>query len=237
MNLLTIVSKSPYPWILRKIMNANQSIQKVLSNIISVGSLVALSACAQPVPVTQTPTTTVSPAAPTPITTNSPITETPASTTSNRNLAELAQSAASQGQFQTLTKAVQAAGLNEQLVTPGPYTVFAPTDAAFAALPAGTLDNLLKPENKQQLVKLLAYHVVPGQITSSQITSGQVKTVEGTPITIKVEDTGKTITVNGAKVTQADIPANNGIVHIVDQVILPPNFPASFNTTPTPTPR
>ncbi|MEA5505473.1 fasciclin domain-containing protein [Halotia wernerae UHCC 0503] len=216
-------------------MNASKSIQKALCNIIGVGSLVALSACAQP--VTQTPTTTVSPVAPTPITTTSPITETPTGTTANRNLAELAQSAASQGQFQTLTKAVQAAGLNEQLVTPGPYTVFAPTDAAFAALPAGTLDNLLKPENKQQLVRLLAYHVIPGQITSSQITPGQVKTVEGTPVTISVEDAGKTITVNGARVTQADIPASNGIVHIVDKVILPPNFPASFNTTPTPTPR
>ncbi|MBH8554329.1 fasciclin domain-containing protein [Nostocaceae cyanobacterium CENA357] len=213
-------------------MNTSKSKQKALCNLITVGSLVALSACAQP--VTQTPTATISPVAPTPVTTTSPVTETPNGTTANRNFAELAQSAASQGQFKTLTQAVQAAGLNEQLTTSGPYTVFAPTDAAFAALPAGTLDNLLKSENKQQLVRLLAYHVVPGQVTSSQITSGQVKTVEGTPVTIKVEDTGKTITVNGARVTQADIPASNGIVHIVDKVILPPNFPASFNTTPTP---
>ncbi|RCJ39133.1 beta-Ig-H3/fasciclin [Nostoc minutum NIES-26] len=213
-------------------------VKKTLFTIISVGSLVTLSSCAQPVtetpkatvpPIAETPAATVPPVAPTPVTTS------PVGTTANRNLAELAQAAASQGQFKTITRAVQAAGLNEQLTTAGPYTVFAPTDAAFAALPKGTLDNLLKPENKQQLVRLIAYHVVPGQVTSSQLTSGPVKTLEGTPATVKVDSASKAIAVNGAKVTQADIPASNGIVHIVDKVILPPNFPASFNTKPTPT--
>lgn len=196
-------------------------IKKVLFNIISLGSLVALSACAEPItqaPPSPPPVTETSPAAP-------PVADTRLETTADLNLAELTQAAAKEGQFQTLTRAVEAAGLQDQLATPGPYTVFAPTDAAFNALPAGTLDNLLKPENKDQLTKLLAYHVVPGQVTSSQLTSGEVKTVEGSPVTVNVDDATKGITVNDAKVTQADIPASNGIVHVIDQVILPPNFP------------
>lgn len=227
-------------------MTANSSLAgRILFNILGIGSLITLSACAQPntetptsnLPaVTSTPvnTATVPPVSPTPtVPTTSP---TPNSTTSNRNLAELATAAANQGQFQTLTTAVKAAGLSDQLTTAGPYTVFAPTDAAFAELPKTTLDNLLQPANKQQLVRLLAYHVVPGRFSSNQLKSGQVKTVEGQPVNIKVDPTNQTITVNDAKVTQADIPASNGIVHVVDKLILPPNFPASLNTTPTTTP-
>ncbi len=216
-------------------------VRKIFFHIVGITGLVALSACAEPVtqtptttplpPVTQTPAATIPPVTQTPITTPSPLTQTPAA---NQNLAELAKSAAAQGQFQTLIKAVGAAGINQQLTTPGPYTVFAPTDAAFSALPKGTLDRLLQPANKQQLVRLLAYHVIPGRITSQELTSGQVKTVEGTPVKITVDPSTKTITVNNAKVTQPDIPASNGIVHIVDRVILPPNFPASLNATPTP---
>lgn len=206
---------------------SNSILAKVLFSAISVSSLVALSACNnQPVaenptvpPATETQTTAETPA--TTVPSASPI---PAGTTANQNLGELAQTAASQGSFTTLTKAVQAAGLTEQLTSKGPYTVFAPTDAAFAALPKGTVDKLLKPENKSKLVKLLGYHVVPGQVTSSQLTSGQVKTVEGTPVTIKVDSASNSVTVNGAKVVQADIPASNGIVHVVDKVILPANF-------------
>lgn len=205
---------------------------KALFNIIGVGSLVVLSACAQP--VTETPTTTLPPITPTPITTIPPVTPTPTGATTTQNFAELAKSAANQGQFQTLTRAVQAAGLTEQLAAQGPNTVFAPTDAAFAALPKATLDNLLQPANKQQLIKLLTYHVVPGRITSKQLKSGQVKTVEGTPVKITVNPANNTITVNDARVTQPDISASNGIVHVVDKVILPPNFPASLNATPTP---
>ncbi|MEH1807286.1 fasciclin domain-containing protein [Nostoc sp.] len=199
---------------------------KALFNIIGIGSLVALSACAQP--VAETPTATV------PSTTVPPVTPTPTATIATQNLAELAKSAASQGQFKTLIQAVQAAGLSEQLAAPGPYTVFAPTDAAFSALPKATLDQLLQPANKQQLVKLLSYHVIPGGITSQQLTSGEVKTVEGSPVKITVDRASNSITVNNAKVSQPDIPASNGIVHVVDQVLLPPNFSASLNTTPTP---
>ncbi|MDP5337667.1 MAG: fasciclin domain-containing protein [Nodularia sp. (in: cyanobacteria)] len=193
-------------------------IGKVLLNIITVSSLVALSACAEPVTQRTPPVTEAPPAAP-------PVADTRIETTADLNLAELTQAAAKEGQFKTLTRAVEAAGLQDQLATPGPYTVFAPTDAAFAALPTGTLDNLLKPENKDQLTKLIAYHVIPGQVTSSQLTSGEVKTVEGSPVKVNVDDATQAVTVNDARVTQADIPASNGIVHVIDQVILPPDFP------------
>jgi uncharacterized surface protein with fasciclin (FAS1) repeats len=214
-------------------------LQKALFSIVGVGSLFALSACGQPsaentTPSAQTPTENTSPVAEVTPTTTAPATQTPAGTTANKNFAELTQAGADQGSFKTLAQAYKAAGLEEQLTAQGPYTVFVPTDAAFNALPQGTLKNLLKPENKDQLVKLLTYHVIPGQVTSSQLTSGDVKTVEGTPVTIDVNSTAKTISINGAKVTQADIPASNGVVHVVDKVILPPNFQVSPTSSPTP---
>lgn len=211
-------------------MKASKSIlRKALFSLMSAGSLVALSACGQPsVDNTTAPQTAATPAnVPTAA---PPIAQTPTTPTASKNLAQLAQSASTQGSFTTLSRAVQAADLTKQMAEQGPYTVFAPTDAAFAALPKGTVDNLLKPENKQQLVKLLGYHAIPGQVTSSQLTSGQVKTVEGSPVTLKVNSTTSTVTVNGAKVIQADIPASNGVVHVVDKVILPPNFPASLGS-------
>ncbi|WP_414551664.1 fasciclin domain-containing protein [Anabaena sp. CCY 0017] len=195
-------------------------IGKILLNMITVGSLVALSACTEPVTRETPPVTEAPPAAP-------PVADTRIETTADLNLAQLTQAAAGEGQFQTLTRAVEAAGLQDQLATPGPYTVFAPTDAAFEALPAGTLDNLLRPENKDQLAKLIAYHVIPGQVTSTQLTSGEVKTIEGSPVTIDVDDATQGVTVNNATVTQADIPASNGVVHVIDQVILPPDFPGT----------
>jgi uncharacterized surface protein with fasciclin (FAS1) repeats len=211
-------------------MKASKSIlRKALFSVMSAGSLVALSACGQPsVDNTIAPQTAATPAnVPTAA---PPIAQTPTTPTASKNLAQLAQSASTQGSFTTLSRAVQAADLTKQMAEQGPYTVFAPTDAAFAALPKGTVDNLLKPENKQQLVKLLGYHAIPGQVTSSQLTSGQVKTVEGSPVTLKVNTNTSTVTVNGAKVIQADIPASNGVVHVVDKVILPPNFPASLGS-------
>ena len=195
-------------------------IGKILFNMITVGSLVALSACAEPVTQETPPVTEAPPAAP-------PVADTRIETTADLNLAELTQAAAREGQFQTLTRAVEAAGLQDQLATPGPYTVFAPTDAAFEALPAGTLDNLLRPENKEQLSKLIAYHVIPGQVTSTQLTSGEVNTIEGSPVTIDVDDATQGVTVNNATVTQADIPASNGVVHVIDRVMLPPDFPGT----------
>src|SRR5919202_3225550 len=132
----------------------------------------------------------------------------------------LVEEAASSKQFQTLIKAIKAAGLEETLAAKGPYTIFAPTDEAFAGLPEGSLEQLLHPENKKLLVHLLSYHVVPGSFTKGQIKAGQIKTLSGDPGTVDVSK-GETVTVNNAKVTQADIHVSNGIIHVVDQVILP----------------
>jgi len=127
--------------------------------------------------------------------------------------------AASSPDFETLTAALEAAGLVETLQGAGPFTVFAPTDEAFEALPEGTLDELLKPENKEKLVQVLTYHVVPGKVMSTDLAAGEVVTVQGSPVTIAV---GDTVTVNDAQVVQADVEAGNGVVHVINKVILPP---------------
>ncbi|MEG4280693.1 fasciclin domain-containing protein [Microcoleus sp. MON1_C1] len=124
-------------------------------------------------------------------------------------------------QFKTLTKALGAADLVATLQRKGPFTVFAPTDAAFAALPEGTVENLLKPENKAQLTKILAYHVVPGSVVSTSLKSGDVKSVEGSSLKVAVS-TGK-VTVGGANVVKADIKASNGVIHVIDKVLMPPD--------------
>jgi uncharacterized surface protein with fasciclin (FAS1) repeats len=129
--------------------------------------------------------------------------------------------AASNDQFSTLVAAVSAAGLVDTLKGPGPFTLFAPTDAAFAALPAGTVDTLLLPENRDQLVAILTYHVVPGAVTSDQL-AGQrlsVETVQGSNVNINA--TGSGVHVNNARVTQADILGSNGVIHRIDTVLLP----------------
>ncbi|MBD2326477.1 fasciclin domain-containing protein [Alkalinema sp. FACHB-956] len=147
-----------------------------------------------------------------------PTGDTPKTTEAPKTIVDVAGSNES---FKTLTAAIQAAGLTETLASEGPFTVFAPTDAAFAALPKGTVEKLLKPENKQQLIKLLTYHVVPGIGTSETLKSGKVQSVEGRSITLKVDEQG--VMVNNAKVTTTDIKAANGVIHAIDKVILPPN--------------
>jgi len=133
--------------------------------------------------------------------------------------ADIVDTAVGAGSFKTLVAAVTAAGLVETLKGAGPFTVFAPTDEAFAALPAGTVDNLLKPENKAQLVKVLTFHVVPGKVMSTDLKDGMTaKTVEGGEVTIDL-DNG--VMVNDAKVVTADIAADNGVIHVIDKVILP----------------
>jgi len=119
----------------------------------------------------------------------------------------------------TLVTAVKAAGLVETLQGTGPFTVFAPTDAAFAKLPKDTLENLLKPENKEKLVAILTYHVVPGKVPAADVKSGEVKTVNGKKLDVKV--TGGVVTVDGAKVLTTDIPASNGVIHLIDTVVMP----------------
>lgn len=135
--------------------------------------------------------------------------------------ANIVDTAVAAGSFKTLVAAVTAAGLADTLKGPGPFTVFAPTDAAFAALPAGTVDNLLKPENKAKLVAVLTYHVVPGKVMAADIAGKKlaVKTVEGQ--TLAIDATGATVKVNQATVSKADIVADNGVIHVVDAVLMP----------------
>lgn len=127
--------------------------------------------------------------------------------------------AAGNEDFETLVAAVTAAGLVDTLKGDGPFTVFAPTDAAFEALPAGTVETLLKPENKDQLVSILTYHVVPGKVMSTDLSDDMTAaTVQGGEITIDLDDGVK---INDATVTAADIEGTNGVIHVIDKVILP----------------
>jgi uncharacterized surface protein with fasciclin (FAS1) repeats len=120
----------------------------------------------------------------------------------------------------TLVTAVTAAGLAETLSGTGPFTIFAPTNAAFAALPAGTVEGLLKPESKDKLTAVLTYHVVAGNVLSSQLTDGQkVKTLNGQELTVAIK--GGVVTINGIKVIAADLAGTNGVIHVVEGVILP----------------
>ena len=132
---------------------------------------------------------------------------------------DIVDTAVSAGSFTTLVAAVQAAGLVDTLKSEGPFTVFAPTDDAFAALPEGTVETLLKPENKDQLTAILTYHVVPGKVMSGDISNNMMaKTVQGGDLTIMTEGG---VTVNGANVISADVMASNGVIHVIDQVIIP----------------
>jgi uncharacterized surface protein with fasciclin (FAS1) repeats len=127
--------------------------------------------------------------------------------------------ASSAGSFNTLVAAVKAAGLVETLQGPGPFTVFAPTDEAFAKLPKGTVEDLLKPENKAKLAGILTYHVVPGQVMAADVKTMKVKTVNGKELDVKVIDGA--VTVDNAKVIKTDVAASNGVIHVIDTVLLP----------------
>jgi uncharacterized surface protein with fasciclin (FAS1) repeats len=133
---------------------------------------------------------------------------------------DIVDTAVGAGSFKTLAAALQAADLIDTLKGEGPFTVFAPTDDAFAKLPEGTVADLLKPENKDKLIAILTYHVVPGAVTASQVVSlDSAKTVNGQSVSIKVLD--GTVTIDNATVVQADIMTSNGIIHVIDSVILP----------------
>ena len=134
--------------------------------------------------------------------------------------ADIVDTAVAAGQFKTLAAALQAAGLVDTLKGAGPFTVFAPTDAAFAALPAGTVENLLKPENREQLVAILTYHVVPGRVTAGDVAKlDKATTVQGGDVAIRA--TGGTVSVGNARVVQADVMASNGVIHVIDKVLMP----------------
>ncbi len=133
---------------------------------------------------------------------------------------DIVDTAVAAGSFKTLAAALQAAGLVDTLKGNGPFTVFAPTDEAFAKLPAGTVEELLKPENKAKLTAILTYHVVPGKVMASQVVSlKEAKTVNGKSVKIAVDN--GTVMIDNAKVVKTDIGATNGVIHVIDTVILP----------------
>ncbi len=134
--------------------------------------------------------------------------------------ADIVDTASEAGTFKTLLAAAEAAGLVDTLRSAGPFTVFAPTDDAFAKLPAGTVDNLLLPENKDQLAALLTYHVVPGKVMAADVQDkGMAKTVQGDSVDFSIA--GEAVMIDAAKITATDIQASNGIIHVIDSVILP----------------
>ena len=139
---------------------------------------------------------------------------------------DLIDTATKAGNFETLVSAIEAADLDDKLKGEGPFTVFAPTDDAFAALPEGKVEELLMPENKDKLVELLSYHVVPGKILSSEITEDTetVENLSGSELSVDLSDG---VMINTASVTKTDIEAKNGVIHVVDKVIMPSDWPSS----------
>ncbi len=125
--------------------------------------------------------------------------------------------------FTILTSLLKSAGLVESLQQGGPFTVFAPTDQAFAAVPQETLQRLQLPENRDTLIRVLSYHVIPGQLTANQLRTGELNTAEGKPVNVKINSDGSQVTINNAQVTQANIQASNGVIHAVNQVLIPPD--------------
>ncbi|MEM9299077.1 MAG: fasciclin domain-containing protein [Bacteroidota bacterium] len=132
---------------------------------------------------------------------------------------DIVDTAVSAGSFNTLVTAVKKAGLVETLKSSGPFTVFAPTDEAFAKLPEGTLEDLLKPENKEKLASILTYHVVPAKVMASDVKPGEVQTVNGKKAQLKVS--GSSVTIDNATIVKTDIKTSNGVIHVIDNVILP----------------
>ena len=133
---------------------------------------------------------------------------------------DIVDTAVAAGSFKTLAAALTAAGLVETLKGAGPFTVFAPTDEAFAKLPAGTVENLLKPENRDKLRAVLMYHVVPGNVTAAQVTKLKTaKTVQGSEV--KITTSGGKVMIDNANVVKTDITASNGVIHVIDTVIMP----------------
>lgn len=202
-----------------------KTVKKVAAIAGAASALVTLPVLAQNMPTgimqTQTPTMRTQPQVqPKPMTPSASPTKT--STAASGNVVDVA---AANGSFKTLTAALKAAGLDKALASEGPFTIFAPTDEAFAALPEGTVEELLKPENRDTLIAILTYHVVPGENTSKTLKSGEAETLEGAAVEVKVSSNG--VMVNDANVVKADIPASNGVIHVIDKVIMPPIEPPS----------
>ena len=185
--------------------------------VLAATSVLALGACSsdntEMAPETTMATTVAPVTTDTTATTDTTVPETTAAA-----LGSVVEVAAASGSFSTLIAAIQVAGLAGTLSEGGPFTVFAPTEAAFAALPAGLLDKLLKPENKAILFKILTYHVVSGKVLSADVKDGVVASLEGSELTFST--TGG-VMVNEAKITTPDVPASNGVIHVIDKVLLP----------------
>jgi uncharacterized surface protein with fasciclin (FAS1) repeats len=146
-----------------------------------------------------------------------------AGTSARATETDIVETAIATGQFRTLAAALDKAGLVATLKGQGPFTVFAPTDAAFAKLPAGTVDSLLKPENKAQLTAILTYHVVSGKVMAADVAQlKEAETVNGKMVNVKAD--GGSVMINDAKVTAADVAASNGVIHVIDTVIVPPGI-------------
>ena len=195
--------------------------KKTFLSLAVVAALVTFTACGDAKTDSSTTVTTD-----TSTTTAAPIVETPAETgvmVGGANMVpskNIVQNAAASADHTTLVAAVTAAGLGETLSGAGPFTVFAPTNEAFAKLPAGAVDNLLKPEMKADLTSVLTYHVVPGAVKAADLKDGQkLKTVQGKELTVSIKD-GK-VMINGANVTIADVVNSNGVTHVIDAVLMP----------------
>jgi uncharacterized surface protein with fasciclin (FAS1) repeats len=192
----------------------SQFSQRWAIGLASVGAAALLGACDTP------NTTVVTDPAQEPVVTQVPETDSPTATAGNT----VVDVAAGENDFSILLEAVEAAGLTDALAASGPLTVFAPTNEAFEALPGGTLDQLLLPENQDLLRQVLTYHVLQEEVTSAEITSGEVPTAAGSPLTLQVNQATGEVMANEARVIEADIQASNGVIHAVDQVILPPGL-------------
>jgi uncharacterized surface protein with fasciclin (FAS1) repeats len=188
---------------------------RLVVGLIGLGAIATLGACQQP------SDTAVEPADDGMATEDTMTTEDSAGMESAGTIVEVA---AGNESFSTLVQAVEAAGLVETLSAEGPYTVFAPTDEAFAALPEGTLEQLLQPENQETLIQILTYHVLPQEVPAAEVMSGDVATVAGPALSISVDEATGAVMVNEATVAQADVEASNGVIHVIDQVLLPPDL-------------
>ena len=192
--------------------------RRFIAPLVMVGLLVSCGSDDADVVETQAPMTEA-PTSEAP-TSEAPTSEAPTSEAPTDEMQDIVTIASGTEDFSTLVAAVSAAGLVETLQGEGPFTVFAPTNAAFAALPAGLVDKLLLPENKELLVKILTYHVVAGKIMVADVVAGEVASVEGQNIIITTEGGAK---VNEANIIEVDIEASNGVIHVIDAVILPPD--------------
>jgi len=191
--------------------------KRLLLGVMGLGAIATLGAC-QP----QATDTTVEPTE----TEEETVVEEPAVTPEEPTAAAdtIVDVAAGNDSFSTLVQAIEAAELTDTLSTGGPYTVFAPTNEAFEALPEGTLEQLLQPENQETLTQILAYHVLPQAVPAAEVVSGEVDTVAGSPLTVSVDDTTGDVSVNEATVVETDVQASNGVIHAIDQVLLPPDI-------------